>query len=260
MRMKSVLAAGLLFVAGPAWAGESLIDGQPLQYNYTYHCNGERVEVARCRDEDDSSYCQVYYPDRPYHNGMMVQPVEMRGDIVARLDACARAASAKPDDTRAAAAAPASAVKAPGLGSATWHPVTYTDEMAEYYTAAGIKRTGKSGQGWFTKVYSDPKDFGNGISGVRFVQSLVRADCTSDSTRLVEIAAYDDQQKLKTEGPISDQFEKADPDSIAADELAVLCGRKEPAADVKPVAGDGEHLWEVTRIMLEMEKADSKQQ
>ena len=119
------LAAGCLVLGpAPALAGESLIGGQPLEYNHAYRCNGERIIVSRCRDNDDSSYCQTVYPDRPYQNGMQVAPVEMRGDVVAKLNACGQAASASAASPKAAApttAAPAKvktayAGKPPGVG------------------------------------------------------------------------------------------------------------------------------------------------
>src|SRR5690348_12354077 len=93
MRRKNALAAGLLFTAAPA-AAQSLVGGQALQYNHAYRCKGERIVVIRCRDESDSSYCQSVYPDRPYVNGNQVAPVEMRGEIVAKLNACNQVASA----------------------------------------------------------------------------------------------------------------------------------------------------------------------
>src|SRR6185369_8067931 len=118
MSLKTLAAAGFLFVAAPAWAGESLVGGQALEYNHAYRCKGERIIVAHCRDEDDSSYCQTVYPDRPFVNGMQVAPVEMRGDVVARLSACAQTASAPAQRTPSApvtsAASGASAAKAGG--------------------------------------------------------------------------------------------------------------------------------------------------
>src|ERR1044071_2886887 len=93
MKLKT-LAAGLLFVAPAASAAQSLINGQAVQYNYAYRCKGERVIIAHCRDEQDSSYCQIVYPDRPYVNGMQVAPVERRGEVVAKLNACSQTASA----------------------------------------------------------------------------------------------------------------------------------------------------------------------
>ncbi len=114
--MKTLAAGGLLFVATPAWTSESLVAGQPLEYNHAYPCKGERVIVARCRDEDDSSFCQVVYPDRPFVNGNQVAPIEMRGDIVAKLKTCSEAANAP-----APAEQPASAVKDKAAASPPGH-------------------------------------------------------------------------------------------------------------------------------------------
>ena len=71
---------------------------QELRYNVEYTCGGERVTVGRCRRDSDQpgypatpperDYCAVYYPDRPKRNGFMVQTVELRGDVVKKLQAC----------------------------------------------------------------------------------------------------------------------------------------------------------------------------
>lgn len=426
MRLKNMIAAGLLFVAGPAWAGESLVNGEPLRYNYEYHCNGERIVVGHCYDTDDNSYCQDYYPDRPYHNGFMIQPVEKRGAVIAKLNACARVASAQASSssgssvhlqvshspglgraswqlldfdaghadffTRARLARkgdaavgwftlvlphpedhpdiqvsrvqfmqsllwancangtytvheiawydtegklipgstyvfpnpsfkrpdpdsffvndinvlcgrpqvvadkgpldgdgsfllsyyleqlrhPASArseaisarsgpgarpagarTTAAGLARTTWHVIDTTDDGAIYFTEAAIKHAGKSGQGWITTVYDEPQNFGPDAPSVRFVQNLVEADCTGHRIKLLATALYDTKQKLVIQSPVPDQaFQRADPGTVAADKLSVLCGTRKVAGD-QPIVGDGEHLWEITRIMLALQKQDA---
>lgn len=270
-RLRNSFVAGLLFVGGPAWAGESLINGQPLQYNYEYHCNGERIVVGHCYDNDDNSYCQDYYPDRPLHNGFMVQPVEKRGDVIAKLNACAVAARAQsePRETRTVVAAPANAKtgatrrgaaasKAPGLGHATWHMVDSDDDRVTYFTTAAIKRNGKSGKGWFTHVYSKPLDDGSGVFST-FVQALEEGDCTTDSLRLLQVAAYDANQKLVAEGPVPNQrLERVEPDTINAEMLAVLCGRPQHLAE--RLVGDGKYLWSVTQVMLAIAKKENEKQ
>lgn len=61
--------AALLFIGTPVYA-QSLDNGEPLQFNRTYHCNNERMIVGNCRDANPASYCQVIYPDRkPAHPG-----------------------------------------------------------------------------------------------------------------------------------------------------------------------------------------------
>ena len=83
--------AVLLFVGAPAGA-QTLENGEPLQFNYEYHCNKERVIVGHCRDSDPTSYCLVYYPDRtPLHPGYQVQKAEMLGDVLKTLNGCSQA-------------------------------------------------------------------------------------------------------------------------------------------------------------------------
>jgi hypothetical protein len=82
--------AALLFIGAPAYA-QSLANGDPLQFNYEYHCNNERMIVGNCSDSDPTSYCMVYYPDRtPAHPGYQVQKAEMLGDVLKRLSACSK--------------------------------------------------------------------------------------------------------------------------------------------------------------------------
>ena len=56
------------------------------------------MQVDHCRHDDDGpgqqptpperDYCQVYYPDRPKSGGFIVQKVELRSDIVKKLQTC----------------------------------------------------------------------------------------------------------------------------------------------------------------------------
>jgi hypothetical protein len=71
-----------------------------LEYNVYYRCNGERVMVTRCRKDSDQpgfpptrpdqDYCQVSYPDRPKRGGLEASGVELRGDLIKKLQACTR--------------------------------------------------------------------------------------------------------------------------------------------------------------------------
>lgn len=86
--------AALLLLGAPASA-QSLANGDPLQFNYEYHCNNERVIVGHCRDSNPASYCMVYYPDRtPAHPGYQVSKAEVLGDMLKRLSACSEASTA----------------------------------------------------------------------------------------------------------------------------------------------------------------------
>jgi len=71
-----------------------------LEYNVYYRCNGERVMVTRCRKDSDQpgfpptqpnqDYCQVLYPDRPKRGGFDASGVELRGDLIKKLQECTR--------------------------------------------------------------------------------------------------------------------------------------------------------------------------
>jgi hypothetical protein len=71
-----------------------------LEYNVYYLCNGERVMVTRCRKDSDQQgfpptqpnqdYCQVSYPDRPKRGGFDASGVELRGDLIKKLQECTR--------------------------------------------------------------------------------------------------------------------------------------------------------------------------
>jgi tetratricopeptide (TPR) repeat protein len=69
-----------------------------LRYKHEYVCNGERIVVDYCRRDSDSpgqaptvdeqNFCMVYYPDRPKQGGFLVQKVELRNDLLKKLQAC----------------------------------------------------------------------------------------------------------------------------------------------------------------------------
>src|ERR1051325_8818379 len=69
-----------------------------LHYKEYYQCGGERFQVDHCRHDDDGpgyqptpperDFCQVFYPDRPKQGGFIVQKVELRSDIVKKLQNC----------------------------------------------------------------------------------------------------------------------------------------------------------------------------
>jgi hypothetical protein len=71
-----------------------------LEYKVYYLCNGERVMVTRCRKDSDQpgfpptqpdqDYCQVSYPDRPKRGGFEASGVELRGDLIKKLQECTR--------------------------------------------------------------------------------------------------------------------------------------------------------------------------
>ena len=231
-------AAGLLFVAAPAWAGTSLINGQPLEYNHAYRCKGERIIVAHCRDEDDSSYCQTVYPDRPFVNGMQVAPVEMRGDVVARLSACAQTASAPAQRTPSApvtsAASGASAAKAgggmyktqaPGVGQASWSLLAVTDEMALYFVKARLRRTGTKAEGWFTIVYPELKDLTPAIKDVQFLQNDFTADCAKGNFAIRAGVYFNEDGDLVTGALLDAKPTRPTPGTFGQMEFNVLCGK-----------------------------------
>lgn len=256
-RLRYVLAAAMLTLSGVALAGESLINGDPLQYNHDYRCNGERISVGRCRDNDDSSYCQVYYPDRPYHNGMMVQPVEMRGDIIHKLAACT-----PPPRTQAAprqvstSVATTHAAAAPGLGQSRWRALYITRESATFFTSVpATSRANSANIGWFTTVFAKPEDFPDSeVSGAEFFQGRQSANCAGESLALLQSAWYDENKKLLRGGvDPHPSFEPVSPGTLGAAKLNILCGRPQPLVETKPLIGDGDYLWFYYHARLDAE-------
>ena len=245
------LAAGCLVLgAAPALAGESLINGQPLEYNRAYRCNGERIIVAHCRDNDDSSYCQTVYPDRPYQTGMQVAPVEMRGDVVAKLNACGKVASAPPTPKASAAAAPppktAYPGKPPGIGKASWAMLDFDERSATFFTRANIKRTGNLAEGWFTIVYVKPKDIPNTqLTGVRYNQTRYLANCAKGTDRLAEAAYLDEDGKLISGAMIGEDlspFVATNKGSVRWEQWNILCGKPQETVNQLPLEGRGDLL------------------
>lgn len=252
VRPSHVFVGGLIAVSSPAWA-ESLINGEPLQYNYAYRCNGERIIVARCRDSDDSSFCQMVYPDRPYVNGMQVAPVEQRGDVVAKLDACTRKAtsvassgssSSSPTAMKARSPTSASGSTPPGLGKASWAMLDMDEDYATYFIAARISRAGGIGSGWFTQVYPAPKDFpGTSIKGVWYNQSHYQADCTKRLLKMTDVAVYDENGKLLESGPMPNPtWDPVEPDTTGQRKFNILCAKPQPLVVKKSVIGDYNEL------------------
>jgi hypothetical protein len=254
--LRRLFVAVSVVVSGPAWAGESLINGEQLQYNHAYPCNGERVIVAHCRDNDDQSYCQVVYPDRPEQNGNQVAPVEMRGDIVAKLDACARpqARSVASDDSRQASPGRASGqtrvhppatgakqIQPPGLGHARWSMLFMNDDFAIYFVPTAIKRARGSGSGWFTSVYLQARNYPSaGLSNVVYVQTLNQADCSKSLIKAPNLAAFDRDGKLLGSGPVADAtWDTIKAGSAGSREFNILCGR--PQALQQKAATVGNH-------------------
>src|SRR4029078_501211 len=228
------LAAGCLLIgAAPALAGESLIDGQPLEYNHAYRCKGERIIVAHCRDNDDSSYCQTVYPDRPFQNGMQVAPVEMRGDVIARLNACGKVVSA-PATSSSPAASPAKpkttyAGKPPGIAKQSWQMLDFDEKSATFFTKARIKRTGNLAEGWFTIVYVQPKDIPNTqLTGVQYNQTRYLANCAKCTDRLAEAAYLDEDGKIISGAMIGEDlspFVQINKGSERWEQWNVMCGK-----------------------------------
>ena len=247
------LAAGCLVLgAAPALAGESLISGQPLEYNRAYRCNGERIIVSRCRDNDDSSYCQTVYPDRPYQNGMQVAPVEMRGDVVAKLNACGKVASAPatPKASAPAAAPPkvktAYSGKPPGIGKASWAMLDFDERSATFFTRANIKHSGNLAEGWFTIVYVKPKDIPNTqLTGVRYNQTRYLANCAKGTDRLAEAAYLDEDGKVISGAMIGEDmspFVATNKGSVRWEQWNVLCGKPQETVNQLPLEGRGDLL------------------
>lgn len=83
----TILALGF-FLAAPITT--NVFAQASIQLNVVYRCNGERLIVSRCRDDSDSAYCSVSYPDRkgPATGGLTPELAEQRGDLIRKLRAC----------------------------------------------------------------------------------------------------------------------------------------------------------------------------
>ena len=260
--MRKLAAGCLLLGAAPALAGESLIGGQPLEYNHAYRCNGERIIVSRCRDNDDSSYCQTVYPDRPYQNGMQVAPVEMRGEVIAKLNACGQAASASAASPRAAApvaAAPAKvktayAGKPPGVGKASWHMLDFDKKSATFFTKERIKRTGNLAEGWFTIVYDKPKDIpGTELAGIQYNQTRYLANCAKGTDRLAEAVYLDEDGKIISGAMITEDMSPFVPTNKGSErweQWNVMCGKPQETINALPLEGRGDLLIYYYHVIL----------
>ena len=241
------IAAGLLLTGGPAWAGESLINGQPLEYNHAYACRGERIIVAHCRDNDDSSYCQIVYPDRPYVNGMQVAPVEARGDIIAKISACSapqktQVASTARKAPGAAVSTQSKAITPPGLGKSSWLMLSFDDDSGIFFTRAAISHSAKTGTGWFTEVYPRPIDVAT-ISGVKFEQIRYAADCAKSTIQLTGFALYDEDSKQLYAAAVTNRpINTVEHGKLGEAKLNVICGRKQVLIDEQPVVGAGRDI------------------
>jgi hypothetical protein len=220
-KLKLAVLAGLMLAAGAARAGESLINGEALRYNYPYRCNGERIFVTRCREPDDAAYCAVVYPDRPLRNGLTVETVEQRGDVVRNLAACTAPAAARPQ----AAAQPGASGSSPGLGRADWKILYLDERIAGFFSPAGLRRGPGTGQVWMTDIFVQPVQI-QSFSNVSIIQGLYVADCAANTTRLAAMALYDADGKLLFAAP-NPEGKPSSPKPGAPSEkrLALLSGR-----------------------------------
>jgi tetratricopeptide (TPR) repeat protein len=92
------VARSLAIVAGFVGAAAAAAAQPTLRHDMFYECGGERFAVGSCRSESDQAgtpatpaaadYCDVWYPDRPKRNGSSIHIAELRGDILAKLQAC----------------------------------------------------------------------------------------------------------------------------------------------------------------------------
>ncbi len=80
-----------------ALAASTAAHAQEIKLNVTYVCNGEHIYVENCniRDTSDTSTCMVAHPDRPQHNGFMVDTYETRGALKKLLPTCTQPTAAE---------------------------------------------------------------------------------------------------------------------------------------------------------------------
>lgn len=222
------LAAAVL-LPGAARAAESLVNGERLRFDHEYVCKGERFFIVRCTGDDDGADCGVGYPDRPRVRGLVVAVLERRGDIVARLNACA--APARP------AAGLAQAGAAPGLGRAAWKTLGSSRIGGIFFNPAGIRRTPAGAQGWITDLFKSPAQL-NGVTGIGALQTLYEADCGRNVLNWRRRAYFGQDGRLLREEPLATAPLQTPPGSINEDYLKILCGRPVHLADPTPVTTD----------------------
>lgn len=86
---------------------------QTVPFSRYVKCNGERLAVLSCFNDDDQSNCMVVYPDRPLRHGFEVQEAEKRGDVIAKIKACLG-----PGATLTSTERPSTRIAAPPAGGA----------------------------------------------------------------------------------------------------------------------------------------------
>jgi len=128
-----------LFVAALILFLMKSLEAQTLRYNFAYTCKGERVIVTRCRKDSDqpgfppttpeNDYCAVVYPDRQKRNGMQVETVELRAEVVNNLQACGAFGFGSSASGNTGSKASASTTTSGSAASGS----------AEYYLAEGSK-------------------------------------------------------------------------------------------------------------------------
>jgi hypothetical protein len=147
-----------------------------LHYKQYYQCGGERIQVDHCRHDDDGpglqptppekDYCQVYYPDRPKSGGFVVQTVELRSDIVKKLQTCGTQNNpqAQHAEPRAAPTEPSSASRtsAPSRPSAGTSAQQNLQMNAPYHCNSGMTVTVTSCEPQAGREYCEIKVEQNG--------------------------------------------------------------------------------------------------
>jgi len=165
----------------------------------------------------------------------------MRGDIVAKLNACSQVASA-PHPQQSDAPKSNNAVAAPGVGEASWWVMDYSDKEAIFFTKEGIKRSAGSGQGWFTAVYSKPQDVSVTIKDAQYLQILFTADCTK-GTFVDRAGAYlDEDGNLIHASALNDPPARPERGTFADAQLNIVCGKPQKLREPAPLNGDGQVL------------------
>lgn len=272
--LRNAIGAGFLSIAAPACA-QSLANGEPLQFNYEYHCNGERVIVGHCRDNNPGSYCQVYYPDRTsLHPPIQVQKAEQLGQVIAKLSACASGSNARTasrESSEPVRGRPASIgssagsntartvprLKAPGLGKMPWQLLNINYAVGIFFTKAAINRRETLPEGWFTEVFTDDQNIGP-LSGVEFLQTRYRVNCTDQTVEILQYAAYNLHAKLLKAGSTSSpEFTPIKPNTDQSQILGFLCGTGK-AKITDSFVGDGIQLFGLY-VELQKTRAEAQQ-
>jgi tetratricopeptide (TPR) repeat protein len=151
-----------------------------LRYNATYRCGGESVEVGHCRHDSDTpgypattpqdDYCSVYYPDRPKRGGFTFETVELRGEVIEKLQACGALPSSRPKNAKPSAPAENGAEAFVLQADKDYRAKEYGKALEDYQKVVALKpdsgtlQLAYSRMGW---IYNDSNKYDKAVLCLR---------------------------------------------------------------------------------------------